>query len=1836
MPWTSSALYYPAKSYLRTDLSFRPRSVPDAHILPWRDAPFRLGPLTNIRQAQSLPRFRIGPVLSSNEIALSDGTASESLQFIFEPEPGKTASDYSFTFVSSNQKTLLNTDITLGATQSIASGYNMTASIDFNRWVGQTDIRIVATDKNSSSTTTSSSTTATIIGMTFFRKDASGNETIVGGTNYPLKLTTEEVRNNSKIDLNVFIQYPDGTDSIESLNTKYPMSGLKITPSSVEQQITHDSSTCANTGNTFNGTTVLLGSSCAFGFSQNDVNSTYVGPKFGLQLNPNRNGSFDMRIDWNGLVDGSSLESVGFDSSINVEITGESYPVVNTIFPPGPFNNSGKNTFSIIVDNLPAKLDVAESWKYNFSIIFTNGTIGYATLSPGGIVVNSNQSVSLNFTLPNGSGYDLAWDMKVTKPTGEILPADDQTKPPYRFNLDSFIRLDSISPTSGSERGGETINLTGDFPNFDPTIGVIYFDGKPIPRTSIISYGNNYINFTLPAKTSTGFNVSVTVGVDGVISNPQQFTYIPATKIVSILPDAGPVTGGSEVALTGQFIGFNLTNSGIFFGGVQLNSSSVVSANDTTIVFKTPPKSNFANDTSYKYDVAVKIKDEISNSVQFSYQVPLTIDSIKPNSGPEQGGTEITLSGSFPTFTKEDGVIYFGGLKLNASNIVSFTNDTIILTVPPRSVIGSSYSQPIWVVALGVESNKVAFNYWNPKASVGITPTGASYDGSTGRYVIGPCGVTDYRASLSHGAYLQNPAYSWTLVDATTNQNILEGTEIVTNEEILALPHSIYPQKNTNYTLTLTVKTDFTTSLKRSITLVQSNIPSIGVRVIDPRPVSVSNPNVTLTIPAIITTPSCSNTDFKVNDTSISYIWSFRNKSYPFSYLNMTAPKGIVGPTLLGREFQVPQKFMEYGSFPLSLVAFFTNAFQVRGGDSTIVRIQPAPLVAQINGGERTQSISEGQDFQVTAERSRDPDILVGDNSVGLRYEWSCMYSADISFATNTTCDDTLLPSISSKKFTVTSSSLSRIKTAEQDVYLRYLLLVRKSSRNATEAILNRASSLVSSVLVIPKTAGQKFEALMNIAITNNEGNLVDRVNVKYFQEVIITPISKTNDTTWQFELVEPRSEVSLLVNPSNLIPYSGFYSIDDRANRNSLGFNVNKLTPNTVYTFRILSMRPGFDRNEQLVSFKTVEKPRVVISHLPRTNGSINSVFYAAATTNYDGDFKYFFIVTDQFGYEYCVDGCQGSKVARFQLASSGNYSLRCDVYDSLGYTMLTTVNSSVGITVVPRSPELTLVEMSALSDDAFKAGDHALYQQYANDMVKKILETNRSTANPVVDSDIVMNITRRIGQITANSVPNAIQSVHYVRTASSLARLSPAVGINLELSSLYGLVNITENAIVRTPDTVAMQQLEDLLQFYDLTPQLLKQIFSQNTTSASLLRSNATSPITSVIWADIFELMKKQVVVISMKGAVCGARRTVRSGSGSKAGNALALRYITARKKELEIDVTSYQEEKRNGSMNPTQGQLLPSLFTVAKLCNPEQDLELFINEKTADEVRFKSCQGIFKNSFRDLLFSVSSTTDYVWLSQLQQVETRTPGLVSVSVSELAKGNTLVEDTSNLQNCFEIEMPVSTAGRLGELNSKNGTPIAAVRFANPRVFGDPIEKLSAFYRQDRKDTTSRITSKRLPDGTDSGERSRIRASHTGIYGVKAVNLGESLRGVRWLLVIILGMLAITLIIVALIVVLVHCLTRGKAVEAPGMMVPVDTEFTYVERDIYGRGTAVEVFDPQENAATGVTGSAAAAANAAAPAAGAAPSGASHAVARSERSGKDSVVEQTPVGSER
>lgn len=128
-----------------------------------------------------------------------------------------------------------------------------------------------------------------------------------------------------------------------------------------------------------------------------------------------------------------------------------------------------------------------------------------------------------------------------TTPVAEELFQDAIMQQQFRVSYDDqTLFIESVSPTSGNEEGGLTINLNGYFSNFDTSKDSISFSGLKIPPMNILSSSPDKIQFKLPPRSSLGTaaEYEVTVEVGNGISNRVRFNYLlePKDVNVSILP----------------------------------------------------------------------------------------------------------------------------------------------------------------------------------------------------------------------------------------------------------------------------------------------------------------------------------------------------------------------------------------------------------------------------------------------------------------------------------------------------------------------------------------------------------------------------------------------------------------------------------------------------------------------------------------------------------------------------------------------------------------------------------------------------------------------------------------------------------------------------------------------------------------------------------------------------------------------------------------------------------------------------------------------------------------------------------------------------------------------------------------------------------------------------------------------------------------------------------------------------------------------------------------------------------------------------------------------------
>jgi hypothetical protein len=269
------------------------------------------------------------------------------------------------------------------------------------------------------------------------------------------------------------------------------------------------------------------------------------------------------------------------------------------------------------------------------------------------------------------------------------------------FTFTPLISVTTIDPDFGPAAGGTSVTITGAC--FTGATGV---DFGGVPGTAFTVVDDSTITVTTPPGTGL---VDVTIhgaaacGGDTTVTNGFQYIQPSAPVMTAITPNSGPAIGGTPVTITGS--GFTGT-TGATFGGVA--GTSFVVVDDTTITVVTPPHAVGL--------VEVTVVDPVdgpSAPLGFTYLPGTTITGVDPGSGPQTGGTSVTITGT--CFTGATGVL-FGGTAAGSFQIVNDT--TIVATTPPGT--GTVDVTVVGSPSCGAATDPAAFRY----VAVGLALTG--------------------------------------------------------------------------------------------------------------------------------------------------------------------------------------------------------------------------------------------------------------------------------------------------------------------------------------------------------------------------------------------------------------------------------------------------------------------------------------------------------------------------------------------------------------------------------------------------------------------------------------------------------------------------------------------------------------------------------------------------------------------------------------------------------------------------------------------------------------------------------------------------------------------------------------------------------------------------------------------------------------------------------------------------------------------------------------------------------------------------------------------------------
>lgn len=278
--------------------------------------------------------------------------------------------------------------------------------------------------------------------------------------------------------------------------------------------------------------------------------------------------------------------------------------------------------------------------------------------------------------------------------------------------------ITSIVPDEGPESGGTAVTLTGT--GFTGATGVT-FDG--VPATAVVVVNDTTITAVSPPH-APGI-VGVVVTAPGPDSGPLDFTYTPLIGVSAIDPGFGPRAGGTVVDITGTcFTGA----TDVLFDGVSAASFTVDS--DTSITATTPAGTPGFVDVTIIGTVVCGGVETVPDAFEYIDADAPVIASLTPSSGPQTGGTAVTVSGS--------GFLGATGVTFDDIAGTSFVvvDDSTITIVSPAHAVGPA---PVRVEHPDGRSAPLNFLYLPATVVDDVDPGTGPVAGGTTVTITGSC-----------------------------------------------------------------------------------------------------------------------------------------------------------------------------------------------------------------------------------------------------------------------------------------------------------------------------------------------------------------------------------------------------------------------------------------------------------------------------------------------------------------------------------------------------------------------------------------------------------------------------------------------------------------------------------------------------------------------------------------------------------------------------------------------------------------------------------------------------------------------------------------------------------------------------------------------------------------------------------------------------------------------------------------------------------------------------------------------------------------------------------------
>jgi len=276
----------------------------------------------------------------------------------------------------------------------------------------------------------------------------------------------------------------------------------------------------------------------------------------------------------------------------------------------------------------------------------------------------SGDGTAVYVTAPAGSAGTVNVTAADSVGTSATSSADDYT-------YVAVPTVTKVSPSSGPTTGGTTVTITG--------TGLANATEVNFGSTAVYNYeftANTATSITVPSPSEGPGEVdvtAVTAGGTSATSTADEFTYkLVAPSVTSIYPSSGAAGTTVEVEGTNMF-----DVSAVDFGTVAGTVTYLDPSG--TYLEVTAPAGTGTVDITVTNSAGTSAT---SSSDEYTYITPPTITKVSPSSGPDSGGTSVTLTG---TGLGTVDTVYFGTYAVYSYEFTSQSATSITVPSPPQA-----------------------------------------------------------------------------------------------------------------------------------------------------------------------------------------------------------------------------------------------------------------------------------------------------------------------------------------------------------------------------------------------------------------------------------------------------------------------------------------------------------------------------------------------------------------------------------------------------------------------------------------------------------------------------------------------------------------------------------------------------------------------------------------------------------------------------------------------------------------------------------------------------------------------------------------------------------------------------------------------------------------------------------------------------------------------------------------------------------------------------------------------------------------------------------------------